>query len=70
MRNGNERNEAMSGKKRVPLFECQECGKKFYSVKAAERASWNGCPKCNGMDIDIYVEGYDPKAWHPGRASS
>lgn len=37
--------------KRVPIFECQECGKKFYSVKAAEKATWNGCPKCGGSDI-------------------
>jgi hypothetical protein len=40
-----------------PLFECQECGKKFYTVKAAERASFSerGCPGCGGSDIDIYV---------------
>jgi len=43
-------------KKRPALFQCLECGRKFYSVKAAERASLNGCPKCNGLDIDIYVE--------------
>ncbi len=43
--------------KRRPLFACQECGKKFYSVGAATRASFNGCPKCGGVDVDIFVEG-------------
>jgi hypothetical protein len=42
---------------REPLYECQECGKKFYTEKAAERASFGdrGCPGCGGSDIDIYV---------------
>jgi DNA-directed RNA polymerase subunit RPC12/RpoP len=39
--------------KRVPLFVCNECGKKFFTVKAAEKASWSGCPQCGGGDIDI-----------------
>jgi DNA-directed RNA polymerase subunit RPC12/RpoP len=39
--------------KRVAQFRCLECGKKYYSVKAAERASYNGCTKCGGVDIDI-----------------
>ena len=38
-----------------PLFACQECGKKFKTVKAAEKAAWSGCPKCGGLDIDLYV---------------
>jgi len=38
------------------LFKCQECGKKFYTVAAAERASNIGCPKCNGVDIDVILE--------------
>jgi len=42
-------------KKRTPQYECLECGKKFYTTAAAERASYNGCPKCNGVDIEIYV---------------
>lgn len=43
--------------KKIPLFQCQECGRKFYSTTAAERASFgdNGCPGCGGSDIDIYV---------------
>lgn len=42
---------------KVPLFACQECGKKFYTAAAAERASFgdHGCPKCGGSDIDAYV---------------
>lgn len=46
-----------SKSKYVPLhaltFACMECGKKFKTAKAAERASYNGCPKCGGCDIDI-----------------
>jgi hypothetical protein len=34
-------------------FQCMECGKKFKSVKAAENAQQNGCPKCGGTDIDL-----------------
>ncbi len=42
---------------RVPLYACQECGRKFYSTAAAQRASFgdNGCPGCGGSDIDLYV---------------
>ena len=42
---------------RVPLFECMECGKKFYTVKAAERATFgsSGCPGCGGSDIEEYT---------------
>jgi predicted nucleic acid-binding Zn-ribbon protein len=35
------------------MFQCQECGKKFKTTAAAERASSNGCPKCGGCDIDL-----------------
>lgn len=35
------------------MYACQECGKKFKTTKAAERASNNGCPKCGGVDIDL-----------------
>lgn len=38
------------------MFACQECGKKFRTVTAAQRASNNGCPKCGGVDIDVDVE--------------
>lgn len=39
------------------MFKCQECGRKFRTTKAAERAALNGCPGCNGVDIDL-----DPEA--------
>jgi predicted nucleic acid-binding Zn-ribbon protein len=34
-------------------WKCQECGRKFRTVKAAENAAMDGCPKCGGVDIDI-----------------
>lgn len=40
---------------RKPEFVCLECGRKFYSVKSAEKASEDGCPKCGGVDIEVYV---------------
>jgi len=45
----------MAKTKRPALFACMECGKKFYTVKAAERAAFGakGCPKCGGADIDV-----------------
>jgi hypothetical protein len=45
--------------KRIPIFQCNECGHKFYTVAAAERASFgsSGCPGCGGADIDIYIPG-------------
>lgn len=35
------------------MYACQECGRKFKTTKAAERASNDGCPKCGGVDIDL-----------------
>jgi hypothetical protein len=43
-----------------------ECGRKFKTVKAAERASWNGCPRCGGVDIDLDVS--PTKKHKPSRA--
>lgn len=39
---------------KVAIFKCFECGKKFYTAKAAEKAAFgdNGCPGCGGSDID------------------
>lgn len=34
-------------------FACMECGKKFRTVMAAEKAQSVGCPKCGGSDIDL-----------------
>jgi hypothetical protein len=52
------RKRKMRNPDRKPLFKCQECGRKFYSVKAAENASYGdrGCPGCGGSDIDVYTE--------------
>ena len=35
-----------------------ECGHKFKTIKAAEKASFGdkGCPKCGGSDIDLAGE--------------
>ena len=40
-------------------FACMECGYKFKTVKAAEKASFSdkGCPKCGGSDIDLASRG-------------
>jgi predicted nucleic acid-binding Zn-ribbon protein len=36
------------------MFACLECGHKFKTTRAAERAmNGNGCPKCHGSDIDL-----------------
>lgn len=35
------------------MFVCLECNRKFKTVKAAEKASCNGCPGCGGVDIDV-----------------
>ena len=37
----------------MAVFVCQECGKKFRTVGAAELASNEGCPGCGGVDIDV-----------------
>jgi Zn finger protein HypA/HybF involved in hydrogenase expression len=36
-------------------FSCMECGHKFKTVKAAERAAFgsHGCPKCGSSDVDL-----------------
>jgi hypothetical protein len=39
------------------MWKCQECGRKFRTVKAAERAASDGCPGCGGVDIDVDVQG-------------
>lgn len=35
------------------MFKCLECGRKFKTTKAAERAANRGCPGCGGVDIDL-----------------
>ncbi len=39
-----------------PIFACMECGKKFRTISAAEKATSQGCPKCGGCDIDLHVD--------------
>ncbi len=36
-------------------FVCLECGRKFKTVKAAEKAAFgdSGCPQCGSSDIDL-----------------
>lgn len=36
-------------------FHCLECGQKFRTLRAAERASFGpeGCPGCGGSDIEF-----------------
>ena len=41
--------------RRFVMYECKECGKEFKTTKAAENASYNGCPRCGGSDIDLKV---------------
>jgi hypothetical protein len=36
-----------------PLFKCVECGRRFRTVSAAERAVDEGCPRCGGSDVDL-----------------
>jgi predicted nucleic acid-binding Zn-ribbon protein len=38
------------------MWQCLECGRKFRTVKAAEKAANNGCPKCGGVDVDDVPE--------------
>jgi len=52
---GKGKAEAIGEAKAGSGFKCMECGKKFATVKAAEKASINGCPKCGGTDIDLDV---------------
>jgi hypothetical protein len=33
-----------------------ECGRKFRTIKTAERAVSNGCPNCGSVDVDIDVD--------------
>jgi len=42
-----KKNKSTSG------WECKECGKKFKTTAAVEKASMDGCPKCGGVDVDL-----------------
>lgn len=45
--------KAKNTHKAKAIFICLECGRKFYTARAAERAINWGCPRCGGSDIDI-----------------
>ena len=42
--------------KKTSGFACMECGKRFRTIAAAEKASSEGCPKCGGCDVDLSTE--------------
>lgn len=42
---------AANGKPARLDWRCQECGRRFRSVKTIQRAMSVGCPKCNSVDI-------------------
>jgi len=37
------------------LGKCNECPKKFITIKSLEKAIWDGCPNCNSGDIEVIV---------------
>ena len=39
------------------MWKCLECGRKFKTAKAATKAANDGCPECDGVDIDLDVAG-------------
>lgn len=47
--------EGIMPKTNEMAWHCQECGRKFRTAKAAERAAMgdDGCPGCGGSDIDF-----------------
>ena len=48
------------------MFKCIECGRKFKTVKAAEKAANKGCPGCGGVDIDLDTSCGSPEGTQPG----
>lgn len=38
--------------KKIKPFACLECGKTL-TFGEAQAASWRGCPKCGGADVDV-----------------
>ena len=35
------------------MYQCLECGRRFRTAGAAEKAFLSGCPGCGGVDIDV-----------------
>lgn len=56
-------NTAATANKASSGFACMECGHRFKTLRAAEKAAHGaaGCPKCGGADIDLT----DPAAASP-----
>lgn len=52
-------------------FKCMECGHKFRTIAAAEKAAFgaDGCPKCGGADIQEADTSEYGKRW-PGTMRS
>jgi hypothetical protein len=43
---------------KVAIFQCMNCGKKYFTAREAEKvAMGEGCKKCGSFEIDLYVEG-------------
>jgi predicted nucleic acid-binding Zn-ribbon protein len=41
------------------MFQCRECGRKFWTTNTAQKAVDKGCPKCGGTDIDLEEKGFE-----------
>jgi predicted nucleic acid-binding Zn-ribbon protein len=50
------------------MFQCQECGRKFRTSKAAQKAANNGCPGCGGVDIHMERSNTKVEVCRPGPA--
>lgn len=48
------------------MWKCLECGRKFRTTKAAEKAASDGCPNCGGVDIDVDVDRRCPECGGDG----
>jgi hypothetical protein len=56
---------------RVPVFECAECGRPFFSARSAERAAFgSGCPGCGGSDVVEFVPRFEVETRLPSAERS
>ncbi len=44
------------------MYKCMECNRRFKTTRAAEKASYDGCPKCGGVDVDLDVDALNEPA--------
>jgi hypothetical protein len=49
--------ESSGPKIRTALFQCMSCGKKYFTSREAEKTIDNGCKRCSGSNIDLFVSG-------------